>query len=423
MVENLSEGRTSQDQQQASHPLADRRVAILVQNLPVPFDRRVWQEALALRDAGADVSVICPGSTGYPVGDYELDGVTIRRFDMPAEASGPLGYLREYGISLWRMHKELGRLRRDGAFHVVHFCNPPDLLALVALPQKLISKSKLIFDQHDLGPELVIAKRLRLGRLFVAVARSWEWMAYHLADHVIATNESYKHVAVTRGRKLPNSVTVVRSGPRKEWIVPGEPTDKWSLGRDFQVGYVGVIGKQEGIDYLLDAAKILVHEEGLSVQFCLVGSGTEVPNLVEQAKKLGLAEHVSFLGRLPDAELRSVLSSSDVCVNPDEVNELNDKSTMNKILEYMALGKPIVQFEVTEGRYSAQTASAYARPNDSRSFANEIKRILLDRTLASEMGVSGRKRFEEELCWEQQTPRLIRAYRLAMGEDLTNGTI
>lgn len=422
MVREHFERRLIQDQEHGAHALAGRRIAILVQNLPVPFDRRVWQEALALRDAGADVSVVCPASTGYPVGDHELEGITIRRFDMPAEASGVLGYVREYGVSLWRMHKELKRLRKGGAFHVVHFCNPPDLLALVALPQKLTSGAKLIFDQHDLGPELVVAKRLRLGKLFVAVARSWEWMAYRAADHVIATNESYKRVAMSRGRKGPDSVTVVRSGPRKEWILPGEPTDKWSNGRDFQVGYVGVIGKQEGIDYLLEAARILVFEERLSVQFCLVGSGTEVQNLVEQVKLLGLGEHVSFLGRLPDAELRSVLSSSDVCVNPDEVNELNDKSTMNKILEYMALGKPIVQFEVTEGRFSAQDASAYARPNDSRSFAEELKRVLLDKRLASEMGDFGRKRFEEELCWEKQTPRLVRAYQSAMGEEHANAT-
>lgn len=417
MVKIAAVRQTAQNKETEGLPLGGRRVAILVQNLPVPFDRRVWQEALALRDAGAEVSVVCPGSAGYPVGDYKLEGITIRRFEMPPEASGALGYVREYGVSLWRMYRELSRLRKSGTFDVVHFCNPPDLLAVVALTQKLTSGSKLIFDQHDLGPELVVAKRLRLGGLFVAVARSWEWIAYRAADHVIATNESYKHVAVTRGRKLPSSVTVVRSGPRKEWIVPGEPTDRWSEGRDYQVGYVGVIGKQEGIDYLLEAARILIREENLSVQFCLVGSGTEVESLIEQTKALGLEDHVSFLGRLADEDLRSVLSSSDVCVNPDEVNELNDKSTMNKILEYMALGKPIVQFDVTEGRFSAQSASAYAQPNDSRSFAEELKRLLLDKKLASEMGEFGRKRFEDELCWEQQTPQLVQAYQLAMHEE------
>lgn len=407
----------SAESYKVSGALANRRVAILVQNLPVPFDRRVWQEALALTAAGADVSVVCPASAGYPAGSYEIEGVRIRRFNMPPEASGALGYIREYGVSLWRMSKELRKLRKDGAFNVVHYCNPPDLLALVALPQKFTSGSRLIFDQHDLGPELVVAKRLRFGAVFAAIARSWEWIAYKSADHVIATNESYKSVAVERGKKHPDTVTVVRSGPRKEWIVPSVPTDKWRNGKKYQVGYVGVIGKQEGIDYLLEAARILVHEENLSVQFCLVGSGTEVDNLVVQAKALNLQDHVSFLGRLGDEELRSVLSSSNVCVNPDEVNELNDKSTMNKILEYMALGKAIVQFEVTEGRFSAQTASAYASPNDSLSFAAELKRVLLDETLATEMGESGRKRFEEALCWEQQVPRLVSAYRMAMREE------
>lgn len=402
----------------ASLPLDGRRVAILVQNLPVPFDRRVWQEALALRDSGALVSVVCPGSKDFPVGSYEIDGIAVRRFVMPPEASGALGYLQEYGVSLFRMYRELAMLRREGAFDVVHFCNPPDLLALVALPQKLMSKSKLIFDQHDLGPELVVAKRLRFGPLFVAMVRGWERIAYLCADHVIATNESYKQIAMGRGRKSAKDVTVVRSGPRKEWIVSGGVTDRWSQGRDHQVGYVGVIGKQEGVEYLLEAARILVFEENMNVQFCLVGSGTEVEHLTKQSKEMGLESHVSFLGRVSDEDLRSVLSNSDVCVNPDEVNELNDKSTMNKILEYMALGKPIVQFDVTEGRFSAQEASAYAKPNDARSFAIELKQILNDKVRAAHMGEFGRRRFAEELCWEQQTPKLVDAYRVALGEDL-----
>lgn len=392
-----------------------RRVAILVQNLPVPFDRRVWQEALALRDAGASVSVVCPGTPDFPAGTFQIDSIMVHRFAMPKEASGVLGYVREYGISLWRMHKELAKLRKGGAFDVVHFCNPPDLLAFVALTQKISGGSRLVFDQHDLGPELVVAKGLRFGKLFAAVARSWEWVAYWAADHVIATNESYKRTAIKRGRKSANEVTVVRSGPRKEWILAAAPTKKWAKGRDYQVGYVGVIGKQEGIDYLLEAAKILIFDEGINVQFCLVGSGTEVENLKRQVKEMGLQPYVSFLGRLSDEDLRSVLSNSDVCVNPDEVNELNDKSTMNKVLEYMALGKPIVQFDVTEGRFSAMDASAYARPNDSLSFATELKNVLLDPDLAKAMGEFGKRRFEEELCWEQQTPKLLHAYETAIG--------
>ncbi len=398
-------------------PLNGWRVAILVQNLPVPFDRRVWQEALALKDAGAHVSVVCPGTSAFPIGAFELEGILIRRFEMPTEADGAVGYIREYALSLWRMHRELKVLRESGRFDVVHFCNPPDLLALVALPHKIFSKSKLIFDQHDLGPELVVAKRIRFNRLFVAVVRAWEKLAYGVSDHVIATNESYKRIAISRGRKSTNDVTVVRSGPRKEWIVPGVPTKEWSKGRRFQVGYVGVIGSQEGIEYLLEAARILVIEEKLDVQFCLVGSGTEVGRLIELTKTMELESYVSFLGRLPDEQLRSVLSSSQVCVNPDEVNELNDKSTMNKILEYMALGKPIVQFDVTEGRFSAKEASAYAQANDARSLAMELKRVLLDDELAGYMGEFGQQRFQNELCWEKQIPKLVHAYLTATGED------
>jgi glycosyltransferase involved in cell wall biosynthesis len=394
--------------------LVGRRVVILVQNLPVPFDRRVWQEAHALRDAGASVSVICPAAKGFPVGQHLIDGIDVRRFVMPDEASGALGYVREYGLSMLRMYRELRSLSKTGAFDVVHFCNPPDLLAIVALTQKISKKSKLIFDQHDLGPELLQAKGIKFARFFGLVVRSWERIAYSVADQVIATNESYKAVAIQRGKKNQDDVTVVRSGPREDWIIDSEKTRVWANNREFQVGYVGVIGKQEGIDYLLDAADTLVHQEGLDVQFCLVGSGTEVPALVDRCAALRLDEHVSFLGRLSDDDLRSVLANSDICVNPDEYNELNDKSTMNKVVEYMALGRPIVQFDVTEGRFSAGNSSAYAKRNDAHSLAEEMKALLQDKERAEYMGALGRERFQTELRWEKQVPKLISAYVKAL---------
>ncbi|MBP2390062.1 glycosyltransferase involved in cell wall biosynthesis [Aeromicrobium fastidiosum] len=279
-----------------------------------------------------------------------------------------------------------------------------------------VRKSKrppLIFDQHDLGPELVRAKRMPLSWLFVAIAMALEMITYRLADHVIATNQSYKSVATSRGKKRPDQVTIVRSGPQRSWIQDVPPTLDWHRNRRFLVAYVGVMGRQEGIDYLLESVRHLV-EQGLDVHLALVGSGPDVERLKSNADRLGVSDRTEFHGRLPDEELRSILANSDVCVNPDEVNELNDLSTMNKILEYMALSRPIVQFDVREGRFSAGDASLYADANDSRSFADQISIVLRDPGLAEKMGRAGHRRFTGELCWEAQVPLLVEAYQTVL---------
>ncbi len=391
--------------------LAGKNVAVLVQNLPVPFDRRVWQESLALTAAGARVTVICPADNKHPAGKFELEGIRVLRYAAPREASGVAGYFIEYPWALGAMTQQLVKAARGGRFDVIHFCNPPDLLFLCALPYKLFSRTKLIFDQHDLGPELIRAKRLPGSPLFIAIARIIERLTYASADHVISTNNSYKSIAMRRGKKLDKDVTVVRSGPNADWIVESDITDRWHNGRSKMLGYVGVIGRQEGIEYLFDALRVIVYDRNMDVQLCLVGSGPDVPRLTELARESGLDSHISFLGRLSDEDLRSVLANADVCVNPDEVNELNNLSTMNKIVEYMALGKPMVQFDVKEGRYSAGESSRYATKNDALSFANEIIAVLSDDDLAARMGEAGRARFRDVLSWEQQVPLLIGAYR------------
>lgn len=394
-----------------SQRLSGYKVAILVQNLPVPFDRRVWQESLALRDAGATVTVICPADDRHSKGEFEIDGIKVVRFGLIPEANSPLGYLREYGQSISQLTSALWRQTRRTPFDIVHICNPPDLLFAAWLPSLLLSRSRLIFDQHDLGPELVKAKHLPMSWFFIGLARLFEGVTYKLSHHVISTNESYRKKALTRGKKNPNQVTVVRSGPNKAWIQDSPATSRWHNGRAYLIGYVGVMGKQEGIEYLLKAMSALIDSHELDAQLALVGSGPDVARLKSLAGDLKVSDHVEFHGRLSDEDLRSVLSNSDVCVNPDEVNELNDLSTMNKILEYMALGKPIVQFDVTEGRESAKSASAYALANDSISFAVEIADILSDHALARTMGEFGRNRFNNELCWESQIPALINAYQ------------
>lgn len=395
-------------------PLDGRHVLIIVENLPVPFDRRVWQEARTLVRHGARVSVICPTGKGYTARHETLEGIEIHRHPLPLEAASPLGYLREYGAALWWETRLAWRIWRNGGIDVIHACNPPDLIFLVALPFKLLGK-KFIFDHHDINPELYEAKFERRDfywRLMVL----FEWLTFKSADVVICTNESYRAIAQRRGGKKREDTFVVRSGPDLTRVKRMPVDNRWRNGRRFLVGYVGVMGEQEGIDLLLESVRHIVHDKARTdIQFCLVGGGSHYDALVQLAERLGVTDHVTFTGRLPDAELFSVLSSADLCVNPDRVNPMNDLSTMNKIIEYMAFEKPIVQFDVKEGRYSAQDASVYAARNDPLDFADKMLTLLDDPARRAAMGASGLQRVERELCWEKQIEPLLAAYRRALG--------
>jgi glycosyltransferase involved in cell wall biosynthesis len=394
--------------------LSGRKVLIIVENLPVPFDRRVWQEARTLRDAGAAVSVICPALKGYSSRYELLDGIHIYRHSLPVEAKGALGFLLEYSAALFHEFRLAVRVYFAHGFDVIHGCNPPDLIFLVALPFKLLGK-KYIFDHHDINPELYESKFNKRG-LFWNVLRFAEWLTFKTADVVISTNESYRQIAMCRGGRGPEDVFVVRSGPDLSRVKTLPPNPAWRRGRKFLVGYVGVMGEQEGIDLLLEAATHIVHTLGRrDVQFCLVGGGPSLEGLKAQAEEMGLSDYVTFTGRAPDDTLFEVLSTADVCANPDRVNAMNDKSTMNKILEYMAMGKPIVQFDVTEGRFSAGESSLYAKPNDPVDFADKLLSLLGDPEARAKMGTEGRTRVEQRFAWKYEVPNLLRAYRRALG--------
>jgi glycosyltransferase involved in cell wall biosynthesis len=404
---------TVQDSAEQVGALAGRKVLIIVENLPVPFDRRVWQEAQALHNAGAYVSVICPVSPGFTERYVELDGIHIFRHPLPAEGEGAIGYLREYAAALfWETVLAWKVLFRHG-FDTIHGCNPPDLIFLVVLPFKLIGK-RYVFDHHDISPELYEAKFNKRG-LFWQLMRLFEWLTFKTADTVISTNESYRQIAIERGGKRPAEVFVVRSGPDLSRLRIVPPNPDLRNGRRFMVGYVGVMGKQEGIDLLLEAVRLLVHERGRNdIQFTLVGGGTSLEHMKAMSVELGLSSCVTFIGRADDQALFEVLATADICVNPDRVNPMNDKSTMNKIMEYMAFGKPIVQFDVREGRISAQDASLYARPNDPADFADKIEELLADQRKCAEMGALGRRRLESELTWQKSVPHLLAAYRAVL---------
>jgi glycosyltransferase involved in cell wall biosynthesis len=388
-------------------------VLILVQNLPVPFDRRVWQEACALRDAGYDVSVICPSSQQHPALFEELDGVHVHRYRPRVEARGLAGYASEYVVALVAMTLLSWRVSSRRRIDIIQACNPPDLLFLVALPLVLLRGARFIFDHHDVSPELLMAKGHSAQSAVVRFSRLLERLTFGWSVVSIATNESYRDVAVRRGGMERDDVFVVRSGPAAFEPVAQDLSLK--QGRRYLVGYVGVMGRQEGLDLLLEAARIIVTEYGRKdVTFALVGGGPEAQNLEALSQSMGLSETVRFLGRVSDAELVTVLSTADVCVNPDEVNPMNNMSTMNKVVEYMALGRPQVQFETREGRVSAGPSSLYAAPNDPGSFAKAICRLLDDPELRAQMGKEGQRRFSEELSWTQQVPNLIAAYRRAL---------
>lgn len=408
----MAETTPNIDAARAERPLAGRRVLIIVENLPLPFDRRVWHEARTLTAAGAEVSVICPTGKGYEARYELLDGVHIHRHPLPLDAKGASGYLLEYGAALWHEFRLALKVRRMRGFDTIQACNPPDLMFLVALPFKWFGRTSFIFDHHDINPELYEAKFGKRG-LFWRLMVILEKLTFRAADVVISTNNSYREIALTRGDKRPEDVFVVRSGPDLNRLVISDNDPKWRNGREAMVGYVGVMGDQEGIDLLLESAREIVFDRGRDVQFVLVGGGPALDGLKETAEKLGLSGHVTFTGRAPDAELFSVLSSADVCVNPDRVNPMNDKSTMNKILEYMAFSKPIVQFEVKEGHFSAQGASLYARPNDTADMAEKIVALLDDPARRAAMGREGRARVVSELNWDMQVPALVAAYRRA----------
>lgn len=392
--------------------LAARKVLIIVENLPVPFDRRVWQEARALRDAGAEVSVICPTGRGAEKREETLEGIHVYRHTLPLEAKRPAEFLLEYGAALFHQTRLAWKILFRHGFDTIHACNPPDLIFLVALPFKFLGK-RFIFDHHDINPELYEAKFGKRGRLW-RILCILEWLTFKCADVVIATNESYRRIALVRGKKRDNDVFVVRSGPDLTRIKVKRPDHSLKKGCRFLVGYVGVMGAQEGIDLLLEAARQLIHLRGRKdVHFMLVGGGPQLDQLITSAEEMGLSEHVTFTGRAPDDLLFSVLSTADVCVNPDRVNPMNDKSTMNKILEYMAFGKPIVQFDVTEGRFSAGPASLYASPNDPVDFADKLEALLDDPAARARMGEVGRDRLQRELAWSYQVPNLIAAYERA----------
>jgi glycosyltransferase involved in cell wall biosynthesis len=387
--------------------LQDKHILIIVENLPVPFDRRVWQEANTLKEQGAKVSIICPIMKGYTQRYEVINDIEIYRHPLPLEARGALGYLLEYSVAIYWEFVLSWKIFFKKRFHVIHGCNPPDLIFLTAMWFKPFGV-KYLFDHHDINPELYIAKYNKKG-FFYHLMVLFEYLTFKSAKYSIATNESYKEIAIRRGGMKPDRVQVVRSGPKLDRLKILPANELYKKGRKFLIGYVGVIGEQEGIDLLLESAKYIV-EKRQDVQFAIVGGGTDVEKLKQLSNEMGLTDYVDFYGRVPDDVLIGVLNSADVCVNPDKPTEMNNLSTMNKIMEYMALKKAIVQYDLKEGRYSAQKASLYAKNTSTSDFAEKIIFLLDNPQIRKEMAEYGYNRVLNELSWEYESQKLIEVY-------------
>jgi len=382
---------------------------MLVQNLPVPFDRRVWLEASTLRDEGYLVSIFCPATSAYPKLRETVEGIEVYRFPLPWEGRGKVGIILEYLWSIFCLFSMTTFLSLRRRVHVVHFCNPPDLLFLCALPAKMIWRSKLIFDQHDLCPEVWETKSRSSGSIILNLLKSFEKASYKISDIVISTNESYKKLAITRGGKDESSVFVVRSAPKKSFM-----NNMTSPARDcrgtVRLVYLGTMGSQEGIDLLLEALQILKNRNNqVEINLDLIGDGPERRNLEKNSQLLGLEQIAHFHGRVSDSVLRELVSSADIALNPDRPSLFNSLSSMNKIVEYMALGVPIVQFHSIEGEYTARAASIYVHEPTPLALADAIDNLRLAQRERQNMKNFCLLRFKE-LCWEIQAETLGTVY-------------
>jgi glycosyltransferase involved in cell wall biosynthesis len=391
------------------------RVLIIVQNLPVPFDRRVWLECNALTAAGYDVTVICPKGKNDPSHQI-LDGVTLLKYRPYAPGGRAVGFVMEYAYSFLATARLVFRARRRGPFDVVQACNPPDIFWPIARWLRRRDGSRFMFDHHDLCPELFDSRFPQGKQLPRRGLVALERATFRTADHVVSTNASYAEIALRRGDKRPADVTVVRTGPDPERLRRRETVPALRRGRGHLVAYIGVMGPQDGVDLAIRAAAHVVHDLGREdVSFTFMGAGDCYDEIVALRDTLGLQDYVELPGRVPDETVIDVLSTADAGLSPDPKNPLNDVSTMNKTLEYMAFGMPVVAFDLKETRVSANGAGCYVASGDVAAYARAIVALLDDDEKREDMGREGRLRIEKELGWPHQRDAYVGVYDRLVG--------
>lgn len=386
------------------------RILIIVQNLPVPFDRRVWLECQALTSAGYRVAVVCPKGKGDP--GYEvIDGVEIHRYRPYAPGGSKLSFVAEYAYSFLATAWHTLKARRNGRFAVIQACNPPDIFWPIALAFRL-ERTKFVFDHHDLCPELFLSRFEHPPALPFKGLLWLERRTFRTARHVISTNESYRQIAIERGGKSPGDVTVVRTGPNPDRLKRGPAEEELKRGRKHLVAYIGVMGPQDGVDIAVRAAGIIVRDFGRDdIAFTLIGSGDSYDELVALRDELNLEGHVEFTGRAPDELVTKIMSTASAGLSPDPKNPLNDVSTMNKTMEYMAFELPVVAFDLRETRVSAQDAAVYVTPNDVHEYAKALVGLLDDEAARAQLGKLGRARVEDDLAWSHQERAYLGVYQ------------
>jgi glycosyltransferase involved in cell wall biosynthesis len=398
-------------EREAGGERAAARVLIIVQNLPVPFDRRVWLECQALIAAGYRVAVVCPKGRDDP--SYEvIDGVEIYKYRAYAPGGSKAGFVAEYVYSFAATAWLTLKARRKGRFSAIQACNPPDIFWPIALAYRLFERTKFVFDHHDLCPELFLCRFPEGPKLPHKGLLALERRTHRSANHVISTNDSYRDIAINRSGKKPEDVTVVRTGPDPDRLKRGAEDPEQRRGRKYLAAYIGVMGPQDGVDIVVRAADIVVNEmHREDIAFTLIGSGDCFDELVALRDQLGLAGHVEFTGRAPDELVGKVLSTADVGLSPDPKNPLNDVSTMNKSMEYMAFELPVVAFDLRETRVSVADAGVYVTPNDIREYAQAIVELVDDEQRCQLLGKRGRIRVEQELAWSHQEKAYLDVYR------------
>jgi glycosyltransferase involved in cell wall biosynthesis len=394
---------------------------IIVQNLPVPFDRRVWLECRALTAAGYDVTVVCPKGKGDPGYDV-LEGVTLLKYRPYAPGGGAIGFIVEYAYSFLATAGQVLRARRSGTFAVLQACNPPDIFWPIARLLRRLDGTRFVFDHHDLCPELYESRFTDGNAVAYRGLLGLERATFRTADHVVSTNESYAEIAMRRGGKASTEVTVVRTGPDEQRLQRKEPVPALRRGRQHLVAYIGVMGPQDGVDLAVRAAAHVVHDLGRTdVAFTFMGSGDCYEELKALRDQLGLQDYLELPGRVPDETVLDVLSTASVGLSPDPKNPLNDLSTMNKTLEYMAFGLPVVAFDLKETRVSAGDAASYVESGDVAGYARAIVEILDDADQGELMGKRGRVRIERGLGWPYQHEAYVGVFDALTGQSRVRG--
>ena len=397
---------------------AGKHFLLIVENEAVPFDRRVWLQALTLKSTGADVTAICP-IFGKDNKKYEnIDGIDIFRYYLPFSDGTKKGYIKEYGLAFLKtliiFHKVL---LKKGKVDIIHVANPPDIFWPLALYVRIF-KTKFIFDEHDLSPETYLSRFELDGNnksVIINILKKSQLLSYKCADAVISTNETYKEEAKNIYPQNRDKIYIVRNGPDTRKIFAKKENLTLKKGRSYLFGFIGVMAIQDGVDYIIKSVDYLVKEKKFKDFIVyLIGSGDDLPRLKNMLTELKLEDFIIFTGRIPDEPAFEILSTADVCLSPDPYNPLNDKSTMTKVMEYMALGKPIVSFKLKEAEYSAQDSAIYVDNNDPKAFGEGILHIINNPVTAKEMGEKGKKRVEDFLCWQIQSKKLIEAYKFAL---------